>query len=148
MQAELLQINVKAVLPAVQGYALFLACSEKTFVVYVEPSLGEAIARALSNANNERPLTHDLIYNILFGLDVTIQHMVINDIDDKAFFARLFLKMQNELGTKLIEIDARPSDAMVLTLRAGSPIYVTQTVIDKVEDMTEALERIINRTSM
>ena len=62
------------------------------------------------------------------------------------FFARILLGMQNELGRKIIEIDARPSDSMVLALQQKRPIYVARHVFDLVEDMTEILERVLRQT--
>ena len=61
------------------------------------------------------------------------------------FFARIVLSMKNELGTKIVEIDARPSDSMVLALHAKKTILVARKVMDSVEDMTEILERILKQ---
>ena len=146
METGLVEVKVKAVLPAMQGYGIFMATRQKTFVIYVEPALGEAIATALCKKKYKRPSTHDLIQSILLGFEVTIEHIIINDVDDMVFFARLFFKTQNKLNTKLIEIDTRPSDAIILALQKDRPIYVSCSVLDKVEDMTQDLDRIINET--
>ena len=63
----------------------------------------------------------------------------------KALFSpRLTLEMQNELGTKIVEIDARPSDSITLAMMQGKPIFMARKVLDSVEDMTEIMEKIIN----
>jgi hypothetical protein len=70
---------------------------------------------------------------------------VINDVKEGTFFARILLRMENELGKKIIEIDARPSDSIVLALQQQRPIYVVSEVLDSVEDMTEVLERVLKQ---
>ena len=72
----------------------------------------------LKGEKKERPLTHDLIGRILLGLGARIDHVVINDSRERTFYARIFLRMENELGKKIVEIDARPSDSIVLALPA------------------------------
>jgi hypothetical protein len=88
-----------------------------------------------------RPLTHDLIASIFQGLGVTVQKVVVNDLKDDTFFARLFLAQDSETGRNVIEIDARPSDSIALALQQGCPIFVSRAVWEKAEDMTWALEQ-------
>jgi uncharacterized protein len=76
---------------------------------------------------------------------VAVERVVINDVDSGTFFARIILQMQNELGRKVIEVDARPSDSIVLALQAKKPILVAKKVLESVEDMTEILERILKQ---
>ena len=144
-KGNLIPVKVKAVVPSMYGYAVFLISKEKSFVIYVEPVLGEALTSALQKKTHDRPLTHELIQNILLGLEVKVDYVIINEVNNYAFLARLFLKMKNELGTKIVEIDARPSDSMVMAVQAGSPIFATQQVIDNVQDMSEALERVLKK---
>lgn len=132
-------------MPTSNGCAIFLGCDEKTFVIYVDQNIGNAISMTINDVKKERPLTHDLISSIFQGLGVKVERIIINDVDEGTFFARLILSMQNELGTKVLEIDARPSDSMVLALQTKRPIYVSRKVLDNVEDMTEILERILKQ---
>ena len=69
--------------------------------------------------------------------------MIINDVADGTFFARVILRMENELGRKFVEIDARPSDAMALALHQKKPIFAHTKVLDQVEDVSHLLERIL-----
>jgi hypothetical protein len=71
--------------------------------------------------------------------------VVVNNVDNGTFFARIILLMQNELGRKIIELDARPSDSIVLALQQKRPIFVARKVFDLVEDMTEILERVLKQ---
>jgi len=145
MQKDLVTVIVKGVIPAVNSWALFLGNEEKTFVIYIDAFVAKAIQMTLTGVKNERPLTHDLIGSILLGLGARLDHVLINDNRERTFYARTFLHMDNELGKKIVEIDARPSDSIVLALQQKRPIYVTRTVFDRTEDSTDVLERELKR---
>lgn len=140
-----LPVAVKGVMPTANGCAVFLGDDAKTFVIYVDHAVGNAIQMSLNGEKKERPLTHDLIGHILAGLGATLEHVVINDVNDGTFYARILLKMKNELGQKIVELDARPSDSTVLALAHGRPILVAKKVYDAVEDMSEILERVLKQ---
>ncbi len=145
MQKDLVAVTVKGVLPTTNGCAVFLGSEEKTFVIYVDPSVGNAIQMTLGGVRRERPLTHDLIGSILLGLGARVEHVIVNDAREGTFFARIFLRMENEIGRKIIEIDARPSDSIVLALQQKRPIYVARSVFEAVEDMTPILEQALKQ---
>ncbi len=138
-------VSVKGVMPTANGCAVFIGPETKTFVIYVDHSVGNSIRMTLDGVKKERPLTHDLIGSILTGLDARLDHIVINDAREGTFYARILLRMENELGKKIIEIDARPSDSIVLALQQKRPIYVATSVLDGTEDMTEILERVLKQ---
>ena len=142
MQSDAVPVTVKGVMPTANGCAIFLGNDEKIFVIYVDHSVGNAIQMTLNGVKKERPLTHDLIGSILLGLGAQLDHIVVNDAREGTFFARILLRMENELGKKYVEIDARPSDSIVLALQHKRPIFVARAVMDSVEDMTEILERV------
>lgn len=143
MPKEVIQALVKGVMPTPNGCAVFLGTDDKTFVITVDQYIGSAITMAINDTKRERPLTHDLIMHIFAGLNAEIERVVINDVNESIFYARLLLKMENELGKKIVEIDARPSDCIALAIQAKRPIFVAKKVLDSVEDMTEVLERIL-----
>jgi uncharacterized protein len=145
MNKDVVPVIVKGVMPTSNGCAVFLGDDGKTFVIYVDHSVGNAIQMTLDGVKKERPLTHDLIGHIFTGLGVTLDHVVINDVNDGTFFARILLRMENELGKKIVELDARPSDSTVLALQHRRPLFVARKVYDTVEDMTEILERVLNQ---
>jgi bifunctional DNase/RNase len=147
MDNQVVPVLVKGVMPTSSGCAVFLGNDAKTFVIYVDQGIGDAIQRAVDGEQAERPLTHDLMITMLDGLGAEVERVIINHVDKGTFFARLILSMENELGHKIIELDARPSDSMILALTAGKPIFVAQTVIDAVDDMTEILARILEQDS-
>jgi bifunctional DNase/RNase len=90
-----------------------------------------AIATEIEKIQLARPMTHDLIRNMLGLLGVEILHAEITDLRESTYFATLVLKQ----GAKVIEVDARPSDAIAVALRAGCPIRVEESVLAKARDI-------------
>lgn len=86
-----------------------------------------AIATELEKIQLARPMTHDLIRNILQSLEVSVQKIEINDLCDNTFYARIFLHHD---GREFV-VDSRPSDAIALALRTSAPIFVEKKVIEK-----------------
>ena len=86
-----------------------------------------AIATELEKIKLARPMTHDLLKNILQALSVRVERVEVNDLADNTFYARIHLTS----GDREHVIDSRPSDAIALALRVGAPIYVDRSVIDK-----------------
>ena len=145
MPADNVEVIIKGLMPTANGCAVFLGNDDKTFVIYVDPSVGSAISMTLSGVKKERPLTHDLIGHLLLGFEIALDRIVINDVNEGTYFARIILHMQHELGRKFLELDARPSDSIVLALQQKRPIFVARKVYDAVEDMSEILERVLKQ---
>ena len=141
MNNDVIAVEIKGVVPTSNGCAVFLGNDEKTFVIYVDHNVGAAIAMFLRNTPKERPLTHDLIGHIFQGLGVQVERAIINDLKRSTYFGRLILRMENELGKKIIEVDARPSDSIALAAQQKSPIYVARKVFNAVEDMSGLLKK-------
>ncbi len=142
MKRDVVPVNIRGILPANSGCAIFVGNDEKVFVIQVEHSMGAVIGMFLRDTPKERPLTHDLIANILKGFNVTVERVVITELKNSTYFARLILQQQNELGRKLVEIDARPSDCLAIASAQKRPIYVATSLFEEVEDMSEILNRI------
>ena len=147
MQREISAASVKGVMPTSNGCALFIGPEEKTFIIYVDSSVGSTISMIIEEVKRERPMTHELIGHVFTGFGIELQRVVINHVSKGTFYARIILKMENELGQKIVEIDARPSDSIALALYHKSPIFVHQSVLDAVEDVSELLERILKEQS-
>ncbi|HLC18385.1 MAG TPA: bifunctional nuclease family protein [Thermodesulfobacteriota bacterium] len=86
-----------------------------------------AIAAELEKIQFSRPMTHDLMKNILRNLDISVDRIEVSDLKDNVYYARIHL---NSLGNPFV-VDARPSDAIALALRMSSPIFVDTKVLDK-----------------
>jgi hypothetical protein len=87
----------------------------------------DAIAIPLQNMQVSRPLTHDLLRSVISALGARVISVVINDLADDTFFAKLVL----DADGRHLEIDSRPSDAIALAVRIGVPIYVAESVLDR-----------------
>lgn len=86
-----------------------------------------SIATALENIETPRPMTHDLLKNILGSLDVKVVKIEINDLKDNTYYALLHL----DVNKKRLAIDARPSDAIAIAIRTGASIFVEESVIQR-----------------
>ena len=87
-----------------------------------------AIDRRVKGIRNQRPLTHDLMSNVLEELDADLDRIVIHDLRDHTFFAKLVIRHQG----RLVEVDSRPSDAIALGVAGNAPIYVEERVLAEV----------------
>lgn len=143
MSKEVVQVNIHAVVPTNSGCAVFIGDDDKVFVIYVDPSVGNAISMFINGTAKERPLTHDLIALILTSLGTKVERVVINDLQSGTYFARLILSAENEIQhRKVVELDARPSDCIALATQQRAPIYVSKAVWDQVEDMSDVLRKL------
>lgn len=93
--------------------------------ILIGPFEATAIALALEGAAVPRPLTHDLMKTVLETMDAKLEQVVISDIRDATFFAKLVVRTNGELQ----EIDARPSDGIALALRMSAPIYISDKIV-------------------
>jgi len=141
MKSAVVPIQIRLIFPSQNGCAVFLGNEEKTFVIQVEPQMGKVIGDFIREAQKERPLTHDLIQNIFKGFGIAVDRIVITDLRNGTYYARLFLQQENEVAKKIVEIDARPSDCLALATAQKRPIYVTRSLLDNVEDMSAELEK-------
>jgi bifunctional DNase/RNase len=100
---------------------------ESVLPIWVGIFEANAIAMQLESVVSPRPMTHDLLKNVIEGLRAQVRRIVISDLKENTFFAQIELLRDGEP----LAIDARPSDAMALALRAQAPIFVEQDVLDK-----------------
>lgn len=142
---ELVEIRIKKVLgPTNTGTAVLLGNDEKTFLMLIGIYEGAALRRELEDEVPPRPLTHELIANILAGFSLKVKRIVISSLVSSTFRATLVLEQQcvDESGDwngrrNEAHIDARPSDCLVLALKEKTPIYATAEVLESVRDVTE-----------
>jgi uncharacterized protein len=90
-----------------------------------------AIALQMENVTTPRPMTHDLLKNVICGLNASVKKIVVNNLWDNTFYALVFI----EIGGETMAIDSRPSDAIALALRMKSPIFVEEEVINKAKSL-------------
>jgi hypothetical protein len=141
MKNDVVPIQIRGILPANSGCALFVGNDEKVFVINVEPQMGQVIGMFLRETPKERPLTHDLINCIFQGFGINVERVVITDLKNSTYFARIILQQQNEVARKIVELDARPSDCLALAAAHKKQIFVSASLFAQVEDMSEVLNK-------
>ena len=101
--------------------------AERYLPIWIGPYEADAIALELQEVPMQRPFTHDLLRIIISELGAKVTHVLINDLRDDTFFARIIL----DVDGRHAEVDARPSDSIALAVRVKCPIYVEETVLDR-----------------
>ncbi len=101
---------------------------ERMVPIYIGPAEAISIDIALRKETTPRPMTHDLVKSIMDNCGIGIDRIIIDDLDEQVFYARLMLKN----GGRDIEIDARPSDCIALAVRSEARIFIEQGILDKV----------------
>lgn len=133
--------------PSSKGFVVLLMDLENKHAlpIWIGPFEANAIALKLKKASSHRPLTHDLIRNLIDALDCKISHVVVNDLKENTYYGLIYLKSQESQ----VAIDSRPSDAIAIALGAGAPIFVEEDVLHRTKsavldkegrDSTDSLE--------
>jgi bifunctional DNase/RNase len=99
----------------------------RTLPVFIGPAEAQAIAIKIDDLKVPRPLTHDLLRNVLESLEWRVSRIEVHDLVDNTFYGRLVL----ESAGRTVEVDSRPSDAIALAMRCGAPMYVSPTVMEQ-----------------
>src|SRR3989338_10634382 len=110
---------------------------QKVLPIWVGMFEANAIALQIENVSTPRPMTHDLLKNVITDLKGTVRKIVVSDLKDNTFFALIYLEVNGET----VAIDARPSDAIALALRARAPIFVEDRVIDNAKSVDFTTEK-------
>lgn len=125
---------------------------EKGFIpILIGPSEAQAISQGMEGTVLPRPMTHDLLKNIIIALGATVKRIVIHDLREETYYANVVI--ESATGEE-IEVDARPSDAIALALRVNAPIYVSEEIAaravianTKVDEEMEEFRRFLENLS-
>src|SRR5690606_6521913 len=127
----MIEMNVEFVRVSMQNYNRVVILKEKEseryLLIWIGPSEAEAIAMRLGDVTPPRPQTHDLLRNVIEALDAQVSYVVVNDLNNDTFYARIVL----EHNGRTVEVDSRTSDAIALAVRAQVPIYADESVLDR-----------------
>lgn len=137
MASELIPVTFDKIMQSPSYTVLILGSEKKKFAIYTEPHVGEQIQLYLTEEHKPRPLTHDLISAILEGLNVKVLQVVINNVEDTVYFARLFLEQEIGDTKQILEIDTRPSDCITLALMKNAPVFCRKEVLEKAIAVTD-----------
>ena len=100
---------------------------QRVLPIYIGPEEAKAIALALEGVIPPRPLTHDLLRDVLGALDVAVVRVSVTSLEDRTFFAELELRVDG----RTVRVSARPSDAIALAVRVDAPIFAAEDVLDE-----------------
>jgi len=110
---------------------------ERSLPIFIGVPEAQAIAMELNGAKPARPLTHDLVKNVLDVLEGRLDHVEVHDLKDGTFFGRLVLSFEGQR----LEVDSRPSDAIAVALRCKAPVLVAQQVMDEAGVVLDSKEK-------
>jgi uncharacterized protein len=110
---------------------------QRVLPIWVGIFEANAIALQIENIPTPRPMTHDLLRNVIHDLKASVQKIVVSDLKENTFYALIYLLVKGET----LAVDARPSDAIALALRTKAPIFVEETVIDNAKTIDFGAER-------
>jgi bifunctional DNase/RNase len=128
---QLVPITLGKILQSQSYTVIILSSAQKNFAIYTEPSVGRSLQIHLTKEPPPRPYTHNLMVNLLKGLGARPIQIVITNIEDTIYFARLFIEQQSQEIKQIIEIDARPSDCLILALLNNIPMFCRSDILDK-----------------
>ncbi|MBI4301652.1 MAG: bifunctional nuclease family protein [Chloroflexi bacterium] len=127
----MVEMTVDSVRVSVMNYQRVVILKEKDsdryLPIWIGPAEADAIAIRLQEVSVARPLTHDLLQSVIGTLGATVDSIVVNDLHNDTFYARIVLNADG----RHVEIDSRPSDALALAVRVNVPIYAEESVLDK-----------------
>ena len=110
---------------------------DRVLPIWVGIFEANAIALQIENIETSRPMTHDLLRNIIGDLKAAVEKIVVCDLKENTFYALVYLRV----GAELVAVDARPSDAIALALRVRAPIYVEDKVIENAKNLDFAPDK-------
>lgn len=127
---ELIEVQIEGVFAAESNGSIsrfvLLSDGERKLPILIGPYEAQAISLPLEGTRPDRPMTHDLVRSVVDRLNATIDRVVIDDLWNTIYYAKLYLRT----ATEEIEIDARPSDAIALAVRFDAPIYVADGILE------------------
>lgn len=125
------ELSIESIRLSLMNYQRVVILREKGadryLPIWIGPSEADAIAVRLQDVSVARPMTHDLLRNTIEKLGGSVVYIVVNDLENDTFFARIVLDVHGET----MEIDSRPSDAIALAVRVEAPIYAEEAVLDR-----------------
>jgi uncharacterized protein len=127
----MIEMSIESIRVSLMNYQRVVILKEKNaeryLPIWIGPAEADAIAVRLQDVSVARPLTHDLLRSVIDALGAEINSIVVNDLANDTFYARIVLHVNG----RSMEIDSRPSDAIALAVRANVPIFADESVLEK-----------------
>lgn len=129
--SELIPLTFSKIMQSRAYTVIILGTESKKFAIYTEPQVGHHLQIHLAQGQHRRPYTYELLDSVLKGLGAKPLQVVINDVEDTIYYARLFLEQNEGAKKTILEIDARPSDCITLAIIYKIPIFSTKEALEK-----------------
>jgi bifunctional DNase/RNase len=148
--ASVVELTIESIRVSLMSYQRVVILKEKDadryLPIWIGPAEADSIAVRLQEVAVARPLTHDLLRSIIDTLGATVEYVLVNDLSNDTFYARIMLQVDG----RSLEIDSRPSDAIALAVRAQVPIFADESVLERAGvklDQEGALEGLAEDTA-
>lgn len=127
----MIELRIESIRVSLMNYQRVVVLKEKEaerfLPIWIGAAEADAIAVRLQDVSVARPMTHDLFFNTLKEFGASVQRVVVNDLNNDTFYARIHIQVDG----RSFEIDSRPSDALALAVRTDAPIFAEEAVLDK-----------------
>lgn len=132
MFSDVVPVSIEKVSQMQSYTSIILKSEDKTFAIYAAPEVGYRLNLFYAQVKSERPQTHDLLEEIFKATEMQVMQVVITHLDESIYYTHLFLEKVDQEGKRHIyEVDARPSDSLLLALMYGAPILCRREVVEK-----------------
>lgn len=135
--SQLIELSLDKILQTKTYTVVVLKAPDKKFSIYMEPHIGHTLQAYFSHEKHERPQTFDFLDDTFLGLDLEIVRVVLNDIQETTFFSKILYYQKGGQLDHLVEVDARPSDSLIIALRHKAPIYCSEKIINETLDFED-----------
>ncbi len=134
----MIELSIESIRVSLRNYQRVVILREKDadryLPIWIGPAEADAIAVRLQEVSVVRPLTHDLLTNMIEQLGGVVKRVVVSELQNDTFFARIHLEQDG----RTVEVDSRPSDAIALAVRTGVPIFAEEAVLDRAGVLLDA----------
>lgn len=135
--SELVPVTFNKIMQAKSYTAFILEAESIRFAIYAAPNIGATIQTYVTERSKSRPFTHDLINAIIQGFNISVKQLVITDVEETVYFAKLYLEQAKGETVEILEIDVRPSDGFILALMKNIPLFCERRILEKVIPITQ-----------
>lgn len=119
--------------------ACYLGTEDRLFVIFLPPTSGKLLQQLIANAPLERPSSFDVILSLISGNTIKPIQVVIDDEKDGIYFTKIFLEKTGSDFLEILEIDAKPSDSLALTIKFQIPLFVTSSLLERLPNLNETV---------
>lgn len=137
MSKDLIPLTFNKIMQSSSYTVFILHGDNKRFAIYADPKVGQNIQTVMTDNIKLRPYTHDLLNFIFQGLSIKVLQTVIYDVKDTIYYAKLFVEQVIDGKKHILEMDARPSDCLTLSLMNNTPILCKKEAWDKIIDIQD-----------